>query len=139
MQFQITRTDTHWSKGERARKGRAFITTNALEPLEDWAKKTEIYSRSWKSRAWSMLGRRYNDLVGKVIEQELKAKARFSHKAGCSCGCSPGFILEDKNGTWGRTYFLNIQFTDEELQPLRDACTKADKMFEKELEKNSDD
>lgn len=30
-------------------------------------------------------------------------KARWSQKAGCSCGCSPGFILDRKvqlDGTW---------------------------------------
>lgn len=26
---------------------------------------------------------------------DLNAKYRWSQKAGCSCGCSPGFVVED--------------------------------------------
>lgn len=34
---------------------------------------------------------------GSTLEKVLnrKIKMRFSSKAGCSCGCSPGFIIED--------------------------------------------
>jgi hypothetical protein len=32
-------------------------------------------------------------------------KARWSQKAGCACGCSPGFILE---GEYGRDYFVTV-------------------------------
>lgn len=31
------------------------------------------------------------------VSKDLLAHAKFSRTAGCSCGCSPGFILETKD------------------------------------------
>lgn len=41
-----------------------------------------------------------------LIPGDERMTARFSRKAGCSCSCSPGFILED---AWGLVdYHLTI-------------------------------
>ena len=33
-------------------------------------------------------------------------KARWSQKAGCSCGCSPAFIIE---GNYGKTVYVTVE------------------------------
>lgn len=38
----------------------------------------------------------YKKLIAPVLKMLGVEKARWSQKAGCSCGCSPGFILDRK-------------------------------------------
>lgn len=38
----------------------------------------------------------YRELLAPVFQMLGVEKARWSQKAGCSCGCSPGFILDRK-------------------------------------------
>ena len=40
----------------------------------------------------------YRELLPRIFEAagvDVNAKARWSQTAGCSCGCSPGFIIEE--------------------------------------------
>lgn len=55
--------------------------------------------------------RPYQALRPIVIEELKKANIQFesirwSQNAGCSCGCSPGFIIQ--NGDIGNNYWLTI-------------------------------
>lgn len=56
--------------------------------------------RAWRDGTKSIVAERLSTLIEKLIEQGVielpSAKATFSHKAGCSCGCSPGYILSDR-------------------------------------------
>lgn len=52
-------------------------------------------------KAWPKLAR--EQVVPEALRQAgmeyaLQHPVRWSRKAGCSCGCSPGFVLEGSNG-----------------------------------------
>ncbi len=53
--------------------------------------------------------RRYRKVLPEILKQAgiPEAKASWSWKAGCSCGCSPGFIL-DKN--YGMVISVDVSF-----------------------------
>ena len=74
-------------------------------------------------------GARWNhpsDLYRQVVVPEaLKAlnlpastSVRWSQKAGCSCGCSPGFIVSDNEGH--REVFVTIEIAEKQLSLLFD-------------------
>lgn len=56
----------------------------------------------------------YKQLVAPILEA-LGVKARWSQKAGCSCGCSPAFILDrvihlDPTRSWvGHDLYITIK------------------------------
>lgn len=68
------------------------------------------------SPAWPGLARELHSQDTKSMKEVLvKAlilagfsfdKVSFSQKAGCSCSCSPGFVLR---GHWGDWFFVNVE------------------------------
>lgn len=63
---------------------------------------------------WSRPYNEYRKLLPQVLEQagislQYVKKIRWSQKAGCSCGCSPGFVVDDVRGMLrGRDVFVNV-------------------------------
>ena len=81
-----------WDKYRRARDARGVIYL--------WPKGENAIDNLVNRRT-----RPYNDYKKDVIPEILTAmelpsdtKVRWSQKAGCSCGCSPGFVLDDVHG-----------------------------------------
>lgn len=49
------------------------------------------------------------ELMPKILEKAglpADTKVSWSQKAGCSCGCSPGFILSDSY--WGFKFYVTV-------------------------------
>jgi hypothetical protein len=72
-----------------------YTDSNLSETIDEFFSTNKIYNLSFKCRTWTKL----KNFVSKVEEASLKksfsledsAVVKYSHKAGCSCGCSPGF------------------------------------------------
>jgi len=48
--------------------------------------------------------------VRKKLKEMFTCYVSFSRTAGCSCGCSPGFILKDEKNTYAKTeFFVTLQ------------------------------
>jgi len=70
----------------QAKKARVFVwASEEFNVLEDLANRTRRPHQIWKP------------LVLKILEQVgiSDVKLRWSQRAGCSCPCSPGFIIEE--------------------------------------------
>lgn len=93
-------------KRDRIGKARVFVW-NAPEPELELPEPKERGVDPENDKAYD----RFNRAVTRIWKSHLVAameaglmpggervKPRFSKKAGCSCPCSPGFILD---GTWG--------------------------------------
>jgi hypothetical protein len=48
--------------------------------------------RAWRKATLRATTKRANELVG-ILSNGTDAVAKFSYKAGCSCGCSPAYIV----------------------------------------------
>lgn len=60
---------------------------------------------AWRDTTKKIAAQRLSTLVSKLVEVGIEgvtfdlddpAKNTFSYKAGCSCGCSPGFVLDGR-------------------------------------------
>lgn len=76
--------------GARARKPRVYVWPEDFNPLEDMA----------SGRRWARPERAYAPMVAAIVDviRDVPAgttRLRWSQTAGCSCKCSPGFIVED--------------------------------------------
>jgi hypothetical protein len=74
--------------------------------------------RAWRDGTKAIVAERLSELasklgtkVGPSVGELSSAKVTFSYKAGCSCGCSPGFILDGrvKDGYAPADIFLSLE------------------------------
>jgi hypothetical protein len=101
---------TQWQKGEKSygsTDAKIYVTSNVNDLLDAYFDKHGILNFDFKSAVWSKLCRFAQKIVADELEKLLLAKfpkdthpdlviekIRFSHKCGCSCGCSPGYHIE---------------------------------------------
>lgn len=83
-EFNITvRQMTNRFVGGHAVKPRLYIGGSAVDEHDSDSMKKRI--------AWAK--EHFGPTLQKILNKPVDI--RFSSKAGCSCGCSPGFIIED--------------------------------------------
>lgn len=84
-----------WSYGDidraRNRKARVYIFPKGETVLDNltnrWARPATVYKKEVIPHVLTAMG------------LAADTKVRWSQKAGCSCGCSPGFIIDSVIGT----------------------------------------
>jgi|LSQX01.3.fsa_nt_gb hypothetical protein len=100
----VVKTVTTQEKS-KSRKTRLYIFSDIWE--------TEIGKAATSDAEIAEIGkvmvRRYRKVLPEILKQAgiPEAKASWSWKAGCSCGCTPGFIL-DKG--YGMDIFVDVSF-----------------------------
>jgi len=88
---------------ERRKKGaRAFIDSNLVDCSTEVFHENELYNVEWKSKSWTKLSSYATRLTAKALREKLElsenVSVTFSVYAGCSCPCSPGYVIRGKNG-----------------------------------------
>lgn len=76
-----------------------YVTDNGIADVADkFACKNGIYSLNFKSSTWDKVVRACNRIVNKIVLELIDGaeKVQYSHKCGCSCGCSPGHKVYGK-------------------------------------------
>ena len=59
----------------------------------------------------------YRKIAKEVLqEMEIGGKINWSQKAGCSCPCSPGFILHESDSKYAKGYDISIEVNAPELK-----------------------
>jgi hypothetical protein len=112
MAIEITNLERRWRRGrERSAKVRVYIGVKGEGVLDGFVARrdrpSDLYRREVMPEVLRQLG-----LQG--------VRFRWSQKAGCSCGCSPGFILG--GAEFGYDVCVTIQATKgEEIQVASDA------------------
>jgi hypothetical protein len=86
----------------RKRGARAFINSTLVDCSTEVYHESELYNVEWKSKAWSKLSSWATRLTAKALREKLElsnnVSISFSVYAGCSCPCSPGYVIRAKNG-----------------------------------------
>ena len=85
----------------RKRGARAFIDSTLVDCSTEVYHENELYNVEWKSKAWSKLSSWATRLTAKALRAKLElsenVSVTFSAYAGCSCPCSPGYVIRGKN------------------------------------------
>jgi hypothetical protein len=102
VNFKIVDTEKRWKgRGDRAWKVRLYVSPEDESFAENFVYRT---TRPWR------LYRKALPMILKHFGLPETTKASWSQHAGCSCPCSPGFIL-DRMG--GYDLFVTITADDE--------------------------
>lgn len=107
----------YWSSTIRSyhKKPRLYIHVEGENILENLAFRTnrpkELY-------------RQVLPVIFKKLGLPEDTKAYWSQKAGCSCGCSPGFVLQLEDGT-PRDFWATVEGDDAKVELTSDAMDEA--------------
>lgn len=139
---------TH-SGGDRYIDGfRLFADSNAVEASSEFFYGNAICDLDYKSRVWNNVSRISANAVctaiRKVFNLPYSVDVKFSAKAGCSCGCSPGYVVKPKdhagmnflqeNGLSNKNIFMSFVHNIDEYQS---AMPKFKKDLENEIANRS--
>jgi len=76
-----------------------FVNSNASKTIDEFFLQNEIFNLDFKSKTWSKMVRLSTKMdIREIMSIFPKGAApvsiTYSKKAGCSCGCSPGYIVK---------------------------------------------
>jgi hypothetical protein len=134
------RPRTHSDGGRYIDDGfNVYADSNLSSAIDEFFTANKIYGLSFKCRTWTKL----KNFVSRVEAASLKerfsledsAAVKYSHKAGCSCGCSPGFQVRKtrKSLIAFRNHSVYVKL-DYDLAPIKAVLPAFESMLKAEIE-----
>lgn len=136
IKFQIT--DNGFNTDRHLSTGRIYIGKSTLsDRLDKWFMDNKIFMLNFKCKTWNKMIRYVTKIESESIKKALNlnsnATVTYSRKAGCSCGCSPGYIV--KNDCFNKKIWINFEYDITEFENM---IPKFDQMLKKEIEANGE-
>ena len=122
-------------------KSVAYVECNLTKLIDkEFFDKHKIYSLNFKCKTWQQLGRLVNKKVISKIQNLFGTdEIKYSAKAGCNCGCSPGYkITHAAQYVNGQTFWLDVNHSDEELEEMRSTLALYHAKLQLEIANNTE-
>ena len=96
--IKVTTHKTRSFREKRINGARAYVNSSVGKVVDNFFNDNEIYALKFKCSTWNALKR-------KAVESDIAdlktifgedSEIRWSKTAGCSCGCSPGYVVDGK-------------------------------------------
>lgn len=117
-----------------------FVKSDATKIADTFFHENKIYNLNFKCKTWNKIKR----LVDKLNIEALKiifpeeCTIRFSHKTGCSCGCSPGYRVRNVTSRNFAYYNNNVYVTVKvDTTKFENMLPKFKQMLEEEISANT--
>lgn len=88
--------------------------------------KHNIMNLNFECKTWKKICKAVNALVAASLKELFVAdyKISYSRKAGCNCGCSPGYVITrhgkyDQPSLDHRDVWVDVEVSDDELQQFK--------------------
>jgi hypothetical protein len=115
MRATITQTrETGHALRNKSGRSIVYVESNLNDIADKFAMANGIYELPFKSKTWNKVCRQVN----KTLSTELKKlfpealNITFSAKAGCKCGCSPGYIMKHEPNQRGKNFWVTIEASE---------------------------
>lgn len=97
---EVTKRSVTHERGRpfRPQKSKIYISVSGESVIQNLMNRRQRPYTSYKK-----------ELMPEILEKcnlPKDTKVSWSQKAGCACGCSPGFIIQD--GPWGNMFFVSV-------------------------------
>ena len=119
--------------------GRVYSNSNLSDRLDKWFT-DNIFMLDFKCKTWNKLRNIVTKIESKSILEGLDmtsnkdASVKYSRKAGCSCGCSPGYVIKNEYRYSNRNLHVNMEYDITEFEKM---IPKFDQLLKKEIEANN--
>ena len=125
------------SSDRRDLKTRAYGNSQLMDVINDWFNENELYAIRFKSKTWSRLFKQISKIEGVAIAKSLTELTHcnvlginFSRKAGCSCGCSPGYLVK---GLLGKSYWFEYETEAWAIEEVKAILPEYTKLLKEEI------
>lgn len=124
--------------------GRVFVVSNLIRSADEWFDKNDVNMMNEPSKTWKKVKRKGTTYINKVLKEELNAiKVNFSPYAGCSCPCSPGWVVKggsfdyegEKEYVNGKSIWVTINFDEITMDKFNEYLQSMVPVLKEELEK----
>lgn len=98
-----------------------YVNTPLNDVVDEFARAHGVFGLSFRSKTWTRLCKMVHKRTTQALEPLFKDVAqgfRFSHRAGCACGCSPGYIMTHVMGPRA-DHWVEVKCAPEELEEFR--------------------
>jgi hypothetical protein len=115
------------SKNLNKRHSIIYLNSPLNEAADEFATDQGIYEAPFKSKTWSKVSRLANKHHIAALRKLFPESTgiRFSAKAGCRCGCSPGFVMKHEHpNQFGRMFWVDFQASETEVNAFEDTLKK---------------
>lgn len=129
--------NTNKKSDKRGYKSQVYIgDCEITEIADDFFMKNEIFLLDFKCKTWAKIRRKVTSIHRPILLDYLNGeKVSYSAKAGCQCGCSPGYIVDSIEFT-NRSLWGDFEFTEEEVAEFKEWMKGMPALLEKEKEKH---
>ena len=101
--MKVKVNSTHHDMERRSSHLIVYLEDNSLTKLADkWFTENNIVQMKCKSKAWAAIGKLLHGMISMAIHIKIDGgeSCTFSHRAGCRCGCSPGYVIKNPPDTF---------------------------------------
>ena len=126
MNVTTTQTKYEFRKSNYGNRAIVYVDSGLNDMLDKEIFMPHVSNLDYESKAWNSICRSVNKLISTAIKQHLGAdyQVTFSRKAGCNCGCSPGYIVKrhgdyTQPGLRHTDMWMDVEFDEQELETFR--------------------
>lgn len=122
MKATLTKT-APVQNSRRQKPGRSIVYIESpFDTIADeFASEHKVWNLPFKSKTWSAVCREATKINAKALK-ELFPEAvsiKFSAKAGCTCGCSQGYIVKTNSTLPGQNHWVTVEASRVEQDVFR--------------------
>jgi hypothetical protein len=121
--MKVTLTKTSPISSRRNRPGRSIVYVQSpLDKIaDDFAIEYGVFRLPFKSRTWSSICNEISKITALALKDLFAGSIsiKFSYKAGCRCGCSPGYIVKYDSSRDGLNHWVDVDLSSEEMKQFR--------------------
>lgn len=122
MKATLTKTaPVQNSRRQKPGRNIVYIKSPFDNIVDEFGSAHKVWNLPFKSKTWSKICGEATKLNTKALK-ELFPEAvsiKFSAKAGCSCNCSPGYIIKTNSDRLGTNNWVTIEATQAEQDNFR--------------------
>jgi len=126
--IKVTNCRARGGREKRINGARAYVNSSVGKVVDKFFDDNKIYALNFTCSTWNALKR-------KAVESDIAdlktifgedAEIRWSKTAGCSCGCSPGYVVDGqmKSEFRNKNVWIDIESSTDHLVKLLPDFTK---------------
>ena len=132
---------SHHSNRRPAGRSIVYIESPLDRVADRWFNAKRIGNLSFKCKTWSKVSRMATRAALSSLKELFPEalKLTFSAKAGCRCGCSPGYIMKHPSNQYGKTFWVDLEASESEIELFATSinCARLTHELEEEIKANS--
>jgi len=137
MNAIITQTNNAFSERKYSSGRNVVYVKSPLDKVaDDFFHEHKIYNLDFKCHTWNKVCRIVTQQHTTALKQLFPdaTSIKFSAKAGCSCGCSPGYLVKTEPSKHGCDHWVTVEATAQEIDHVSSRIHGLIEMLECEIQ-----